>query len=191
MRRGRSTARRGITMCGLAYLIITTAISPQIARSQITDPTELYRNSQTHRPYVIFAARDGVPGHAFTVLGEELDNGLLWNLAVFGFYPDGGVKKQIASLVSAPGKIDYHWEDLTREVEFRVAINAEQSSKIRSILETWESESYSLLDNNCNKLVSEIASSIGLSLPSDDPGTTLPAIFVAKLKSANETKSVR
>jgi hypothetical protein len=167
----------------LMTVLVSLLLSATPAVSQ--DLTDLYRSSVSRTPYVVFAARAGAPGHAFVVLGEELDNGLLFNLGVYGFYPKDGKASVIKALFGTDGQITFKWEDLDRDVFFRRNIDAQQRGRVLAVLERWSDGNYSLLGNNCNSLAAEVGRVIGLTLPNDKPGTTLPVNFMKALKAAN------
>ncbi|MEW8051418.1 MAG: hypothetical protein AB2809_13685 [Candidatus Thiodiazotropha sp.] len=147
---------------------------------------EIYNSSTSRSSYIIFTAREGFPGHAFVILGEELDNGLMWDHAVFGFYPKDGKKLFIRALIGTPGKVDYKWSDLERDVFHRVNISEETKGKILYVLIKWLGVDYTLFDKNCNKFISEVADAIGLTLPAVNPGNTLPVNYLKKLIKAQE-----
>ncbi len=182
----RTRERRSPTWYFKLFLlvgIVLRFLPPSLASS---DNSQLYESSRSHRPYVLFVGRDGVPGHAFVVLGEELDNGLKWDVGVFGFYPKEGKKVEIKQLINTPGKIDFKWVDLQRDVEYRVYVDDKEMKSVRVVLEKWKDSSYSLFDNNCSQMVSEVATSIGLLLPpGSKPGNAFPSAYIQALKSYN------
>lgn len=168
----------------IIFCIVIVTFSVVVKAYQSNDLYNLYKNSTSRSPYVIFTARKGVPGHAFVILGEELDNSLFWNNAVFGFYPKDGKKLFIRAIIGTPGRVDYKWEDLERDHEHRVPINEKTKNKILNVFHKWLNVEYTLFDKNCNQFISEIAEASGLIIPKANPGVTLPANYIKQLIEA-------
>lgn len=172
-------------MRGVFFSLIFTST---VAHGE-TDLLDLYKNSHLHKPYVIFTARDGVPGHAYVILGEELDNGLLWDFGVLGFYPaqgkEAGKMMAVREIMGTPGKIAFKWSDVQTDIFYRVYVSHDQYQHARSVFLQWKEREYSLFGSNCNSFVSEVAGAIGLELPNRTrPGTTLPVNYIKALKEA-------
>lgn len=147
---------------------------------------ELFENSKTKKPYIQFAARGGVPGHAFVIFGVELDNGLLFEKGVFGFYPaEGGKLTPVKLLFSTDGEITFKWKDLERDLLFRVDVDDDKQTAAEAVLVKWKDEKYSLFGNNCSTLAGEVASAIGMRLPGQSPGSTLPIDYKQALEDIN------
>jgi len=147
---------------------------------------ELFENSKSRKPYIQFAARGGVPGHAFVIFGVELDNGLMFEKGVFGFYPaDGGKLTPVKLLFSTDSEITFKWKDLERDLLFRVAVDDDKQKAAEAVLVKWQDAKYSLFGNNCSTLAGEIASAIGMRLPGQSPGSTLPIDYMQALKDIN------
>lgn len=170
-----------VYQCFLAFFIFFACINHSFSQ----DLYDLYRNSVSRKPFVTFTARDGAPGHAFVIVGEELDNGLIFELGVFGFYPKDGKKYAIKAIFSTDGVIDHKWADIQRDQLFRVDVTKDQQDRALDIFEKWKSADYSLFGNNCNKLSAEVAEAIGLKLPDDRPGSTFPSNYVKALREVN------
>jgi len=68
-------------------------------------------NNVSHKAIIVFRARGfnlskHSPGHAFVLIGSELDNGLKVFSAAGGFYPiKGGKVTTIKTILSVPGKV--------------------------------------------------------------------------------------
>lgn len=168
-------------------LLVILVLSFITSHSYSKDLYDLYKNSVSRKPYVEFLARSGVPGHAFVALGEELDNGLLFQKGVFGFYPklDGAVS-YIKMLFSVEGIIDLKMTDMNSDFTYRVFIDDEKLGKAEEVLKKWRGSQYSLFGSNCSKLASEVAVAVGLNLPINaSPGSTLPYDYMKALKRTN------
>lgn len=134
------------------------------------DLYSLYKNSSSKKPYVTFLARSGVPGHSFVSLGEELDNGLLFQKGTYGFYPKKDGLVEIVKLLfssSRPGTINFKLDDLENDVAYRVSIDYDQLVKAEGVLKAWGDKKYTLYGNNCSTFASEVAKAVGLKLPSN------------------------
>ena len=169
-----------------SLLLVTASCLLYSGSAASQELIQLYENSVSRQPYVTFNARDGSPGHAFVILGEELDNALTFQLGVFGFYPKDGKKLVIRALFGTDGVIDQKWADLESDVRFRQNISPAQKANVSKILNEWKTKKYSLLDNNCNKLAEQVAIAIGLKAPSAGPGTTFPVNYIEALESVNK-----
>lgn len=151
-----------------------------------------YLNSTAKKPFVSFLSRKGVPGHAFVGLGAELESSLIVYERMFGLYPNA--KNKLASLKivlgQTDGKLDYRWEDVSWEVEFKNYVTAEQMSVVLKHFEAWSQSApaYSLLGNdgkNCSMLAADVAHAIGLKVPTG-ADTTLPWNYIEALRKANQ-----
>ena len=171
----------------IAFLI---AISTTLASAD-PDLLDTYKNSSSKKPFVTFFARDdGLTGHAFVGIGVELDNGLLFYEGVYGYYPTSIGLSSVKALYKDQGVITFKFDDLVPSVTFRTTISESQKAKVLKVLDTWRAADpgYNLLAKggaNCSVLGREIAKEIGLKLPSEDPGLTLPASYIQSLKSVN------
>ena len=165
----------------MVYFVMTITFSARAEESLV----QIYQNSVSRVPVVVFTARSGVPGHAFVAVGEELDNGLLFELGVYGFYPKDGKKVVLRALFGTDGEVDHRWKDMQRDVWFLHKISNVQLEQVLVVLKNWREEKYSLLGNNCNSLAKEVAKVSGLKIPKDDPGVTLPVTYITKLQSLN------
>jgi hypothetical protein len=78
-------------------------------RSDAQDIQLLYEgNYVSSKPIVEFRARDGFPGHAFVLVGKELDNGLIHYQTIGDFYPEEGNKiTTFKNILRGPGEVVY------------------------------------------------------------------------------------
>lgn len=147
----------------------------------------LPQNNVSSRPIVEFRARTGVPGHAFILLGRELDNGFVVFNSVVGFYPDHDQKLWGLKLfVSTPGQVTATLYDASSDVAFRVNVTPVQEQKISAVMKKWDDKNYSLFSRNCVSLAIEVAYTLRLSVPGGDFVHLTPHSFVVGLKSLNE-----
>lgn len=160
------------------------------ARADLYDD---YINSMSRQPFVAFLGREATPstiGHAFVALGMSLDAGLIVYERFYGLYPKDGVLAAVKSVFSpTSGKLDVTWADVSWDTEFRRDIDDDKKAIALTQFQKWGSDApqYSLLGNsglNCNGLVGDVATSLGLKVP-NGAGTTRPWKFINALKAAN------
>ncbi|MGL6313087.1 hypothetical protein [Vibrio sp. WXL103] len=140
--------------------------------------------------WMLFLARDYVPGHAFTVwaIRNRINNswkafegyGLYLNpqapssKLAFGTVPGGVVKENIISLNSANNGV-------------AVAVSKQMydySKNNVSAISTYPSD-YNLYNKNCIHFTDLVARSISLDTPTVDDSITHPQIYINKLKDLN------
>jgi hypothetical protein len=160
------------------------------------DLFDLYKNSSSHLPFVAFMARESgqtltKPGHAFVAVGTELDNGLLFYEAIFGYYPQSDSAAEELKLVwtSGPGSLTFKFKDLNWDVQFRRSVTAAEKAAAMAVVKRWQTTDpkYNLFNNggrNCSAFASEVATAVGLKAP-PGPGTKLPMTYIRELKQLN------
>lgn len=114
-------------------------------------------------------------GHAFVLVGREVDNGGTIYDQAAGFYPEKGKLRKL----HGPGFTDFKWADMESEVNFRVPVSAEQARRARAKINKWDNKDYNLLVQNCIHLAREIAADIGLK---DDGNALLPLPAIRNLQ---------
>lgn len=176
--------RRTFTLGAGAFIAATSLRSAQ-AQSLI----EIWQNSASRRYFVDISARCGAPGHTFVRAGVELDNGLIWHQAIFGLYPDGGGWGVVKSIVqSVPGIVTATMKDIgLPSVSVQKTVDEAVFNEVMNLYRQWldDAPKYALLGNNCSIFAGQVATLVGLTLPSEDPGTTLPCNYVEALKKVN------
>jgi len=129
------------------------------------DPLVLTRRGpqSASRSSIVFCARDGVPGHAFVVLGEESEERRQSTIEAFGFYP----RKGLGVFGPVPG----HLADEVLEKrslasgDCLVIVHVERDifQKVDEIRSRWsETKEYRLVQSDCVSFVDEVARATGL-----------------------------
>ncbi len=166
---------------------ISAASSPAWA-----DLYDDYINSVSKQPFVSFFARnDTITGHAFIAVGTELDNGETVYEGIFGYYPANGAEKIMKFRGSGAGMITFKENDYPSTIRFRKNVDDDGKTGVLAVLDKWKSDDpgYNLLAlgrKNCNSLAREVAQTLGLKLPAEDPGTTFPANYITDLRNLNQ-----
>lgn len=177
------SSRRSFCLTLIGYL-------PVIAWADLYDD---YINSTSNRPFVSFQGRKGsvsTVGHAFVGVGVQLNATLRIYERFFGLYPDGDTLEALKSVFSpTSGRLDQTWSDITWDTELVKWVDDTQRKQVLTTFDDWSSSApeYSLLGNgglNCNGLLAEVATSVGLLVP-DGAGTTRPWKFIEAIKSLN------
>jgi len=88
-------------------------------------------------------------------------------------------------LFSTDGEITFKWADLKRDLMFRVNTDDDKEKAAEAVLLKWKDAKYSLFENNCSTLAGEVAKSIGMRLPGQNPGATLPIDYMQALEDIN------
>lgn len=132
------------------------------------------------------------PGHSFVAIGTEIDAGLLFYEAIFGYYPkDESAFGEVKAIFrKVDGVLDFKFKDIGWDLEYRKSIFDDQKQAALEVVDKWKSNDpkYNLFASggkNCSSFAAEIASSVGLKVPSG-PGTKLPLTFMTELKSLNK-----
>ncbi len=167
-----------------------------MANQALADLYDDYINSSSKRPFVSFLARKSfgnltVPGHSFVAIGTEIEAGLLFYEAIFGYYPkDESTLNEVKAVFrKVDGVLEFKFKDIGWDFEYRVSIFEDQKSAALAIVDKWKSSDpkYNLLalgGKNCSSFAAEVASSIGLRIP-EGPGTKLPLTFMTELRGLN------
>ncbi|WP_156752768.1 hypothetical protein [Mesorhizobium sp. WSM3873] len=146
------------------------------------------------RPVIEFRARKATtdpvsPGHAYILLGRELDNGLRVYNTVAGFYPDDSRRAApFMQIFSTKGKVSQKLEDAKSEITLSTYITPIEEQKVVSILKSYDTKNYSLATRNCVTMTKEVATAVGLSMPAG-PGNAVPQVFLQSLIDANRSKA--
>lgn len=178
----RNRIRRKMILGTVVFLL------PKFAVGDLYDD---YINSTSKKPFVAFHARKGVPGHAFVGIGVQIDSGQLVYEALYGYYPDeSGMLASVKLLFSkVSGAIDYKWQDISWDVTYKVTVDDSQKAAALNVAKQWQSTDpkYNLINSggkNCSTFAAEVASSIGLLVPSG-AGSMLPAQYITLLRKNN------
>lgn len=189
----------------IVFVLVLTAVSFPIYADDIQ--LMLPDMNVSSRPIVEFRARkahghidisvrpphigfDASPGHAYVLLGRELDNGLTVYNTVAGFYPkkSGGIDL-VRQLVVTPGAVKQTLDDAKSEITFKIYITPIQEQKIAAKLGEYNTKDYSLGFQNCVSMTRDIAQIVGLKIPkvTDDLRNIFPQIFMDRLRSLNKS----
>ena len=123
-------------------------------------------------------------------MGTELDNGLTVYEGIYGYYPESGSKKLMKLRVSEHGMVTFKENDYPSTIRLRKNVDDDGKKSALAVLDNWKSNDpkYNILakdGKNCNSLAKEVAESIGLHIPSEDPGLTFPATYITHLRNIN------
>lgn len=153
-------------------------------------------NNVSSRPVVQFAAREpGInpisPGHAFVLVGIELDNGTTYFQSAGGFYPQGADSAMTAlkNTLYGPGQVTYKLKDAGADLRVNFHVTQEQSDLAKRRIDGWQENKYSIWSQNCVSLASDVAGALGLELPPIDPTPywDAPVPFFNWLRDKNKT----
>lgn len=150
-------------------------------------------NNVSSRPIVQFAAREmnlSSPGHAFVLVGIELDNGLTYFQAAGGFYPKDAESKMevVKNVLYSPGQVTYKLQDAGADERFTVHVTQEQSDQTKKAIESWNHNQYAIWLRNCVNLTRDVAAQLGLEIPQSefpDFYHDAPAPFIRYLRDRN------
>lgn len=171
----------------LVFGLPALALAPP-ARADLYDD---YLNSTSKQPFVMFLARNGIPGHAFVGVGVQLSADLIVYERFFGYYPTGEDKLADAKLIfgKTSGALNYKWKDVSWDVTFRRDVDEKQKQAAIAVTDRWKGNDpkynlFALGGKNCSAFVAEVAAAIGLTAPSG-AGSMLPGSYIEKLRAAN------
>jgi hypothetical protein len=155
----------------------------------------LPQNNVSSRPVLEFRARDpslggdgrgsSAVGHAYVLLGRELNDGLILFNEVKGFYP---AKNDVVHYMFGKGAVKQTLDDASQDVRFRVYITPLQETKIRAVFKKWEDKNYNLALQNCVDFTRAVAREANLEVPfiGGDLSQEFPSVFVRLLKQSND-----
>jgi hypothetical protein len=171
--------------------VLTGIAASTIPALSYADLYDDYINSTSKQPFVIFLARNGVPGHAFVGIGVQLNESMLVYECFLGYYPAGDDKLAEAKLIfgKTSGALDYKWKDTSWDVSYRKNINYKRKSAALAVADEWRSADpkynlFALGGKNCSVFAGEVANAIGLKAPAG-AGSMLPVDYISKLQQSN------
>ena len=176
----RSDDKKANNLHRRAVLIGTMLIPTNTAWADLYDD---YISSKSKKHFVSFLARRGrdgsLTGHSYVAIGIELDNGLRIYERVLGYYPKSqNVLQQVKAVFSkTSGELKSTLPDIMWDVEFHVSIDEKSHKSVLKVVDEWikSDPKYNLVASggkNCSSFASEIATTIGLKVPTN-PGTQL------------------
>lgn len=143
--------------------------------------------------YVIFAARaknisKGDPGHAFVGWGGSDNSSKQCRYSAWGFYPRVADAKAVLGYVPAGIKNDA-FSISPKQVVGRLIVRTDSSDFgwIEEAIEKWSTKKYNLLGQNCINFMMDVATGIGLRVPTKQK-ITLPENYVKALIAANRSQ---
>lgn len=169
----------------LAWLLLATSVA-HAEDMQLMLP-DLNVSS---RPVIEFRARRASidppsPGHAYILLGRELDNGLRVFNTVAGFYPDHSTGAHpFRQLVSTPGVVTQTLEDASSDITFSLYISPTQEQRVADVLAAYDDQDYSLAVRNCVTMTRDVAAAVGLRVP-EGLADAVPQVFLQSLITLN------
>jgi hypothetical protein len=159
------------------------------------DEIELFlpQNNVSTRPILEFRARRpslgsegrqvSLTGHAYVLLGRELDNGNTLFNHVKGFYPNGKGVAELVNMVYGKGVVKQTLDDAASDIVFGVYITPVQETAILKLFQTWNDKTYSLPVQNCIDFTKAVARATKLTLPPypSDVSPEFPTTFIVGL----------
>ena len=140
-------------------------------------------NNASSKPLIEFRMRnDTSTGHAYILMGRELDNGLKVYHSAAGFYPK---TDKAFNLVAGPGTLKYKIEDVRTDDSFQAYITNEQERTAKFIIKNWDTKVFALPAQNCVSLVKNVGRAVGLNVSTLDPRALTPKGVIKNLKDNN------
>jgi hypothetical protein len=177
-----------IRLMGSLGLMIVLGLEPSLAEDlQLMLPGM----NVSSRPIVEFRARRGnadnppasLGGHAYVLLGRELDNGNIIYNTVAGFYPKDDKASGFKKFFGTTGVVKQELDDNKSEITFRVNITPTQEVAVAKVIASYDEKNYSVLFSNCKHMVKDVANVLRLSVP--DLKDAFPADLISELKNSN------
>ena len=130
-------------------------------------------------------------GHAYVLLGRELDNGTLFYNQVRGFYADRDDKITLVQKMYTKGVVKQTLDDASSDVTFRVRITPAQETAIRKLFRDWDDKKYSLVLQNCVDFTKAVAVAAKLRVPPGPENMAaivpeFPVSFISGLSELND-----
>jgi hypothetical protein len=137
--------------------------------------------------YVVFCARDAVPGHAFVVFGKDDPVRGLCSVQAWGYYPSTGNKGVLGPV---PGELAD--ESIrgkgTAGANYRLVlrVNKEQYEAADAVRRKWAGKGeYKVLERDCVSFATDVARALRLSIPTG-VAARHPQVFIRKLAELNK-----
>jgi hypothetical protein len=159
-------------------------------------------NNVSSRPIIEFRARKPMSqdaakevgreasrvGHAYVLVGRELDNGTTLFNQVRGFYAVRDGEITLLQKMYTKGIVKQHLDDAASDITFRVYITPIQEMAVQKVFRDWNDKMYSLPIRNCVDFAKAVAKAVNLNIPEEveNPLPQLPVIFLEGLRQQND-----
>lgn len=166
----------------LPLLLVSPAVAQEVAVKDLRKP-----GSKSTKA-VVLCAREGVPGHAFVVLGKEDEKRMMSTIEAFGFYPE---KKDLKPLFgTVPGSLANEFirgKGTKNDHSLILKVDDEQFAAVEKLRADWAKRKpdYKLFERNCITFTGEAAKALGLTVPAGKD-TDLPPTFLKNLIEKNK-----
>ena len=174
-------------------VLILTAMYLLVASFAHAEFKEIDRGKSSWSPsttgyWIIFAARDQLPGHAFTIWAvEDTITGKFKNLMAYGLYPNDANK---AVFGTVPGKILPESTLSLQSMDGGLSIAVTKQMYDYTLVNTEAMRKgehpYNLATDNCVHLVDLIANSLNLKTPEVVMPNVHPQLYISSLKDHND-----
>jgi hypothetical protein len=137
--------------------------------------------------YVVFCAREHLPGHAFVVLGKDDSKKQLCTVDAFGYYPEGdkAVKALFGKVPSEMANEFIRGKGQEGTCRLIVRVDQSQYDAVEAIRRKWaEKGTYRVIEEDCVTFAADVAQSLKLDTP-ERAKAILPQAFVKKLAEMN------
>lgn len=173
----------------LTFLVVFLAIAPM---STFADLKAIDRGKGTWDKntgyWLLFVARDYMPGHAFIVWGKVNRKGKKWaSLYGYGKYPTNSKKAAFGTVLGHIAR-ESTASLKSANTGLAVAVSKQMYDYVLTNTEpirTGSGVPYDLVDKSCVDFVELAARAIGLNTPSTTGLSNHPQRFIEKLKSLN------
>lgn len=137
--------------------------------------------------YIVFCAKDGIPGHAFVSFGkEDYNQQISITDGSWGLYPNSRLSGAASYIIGeVPGGIA---NDFLTKIDFRFIKEVDGSTytSALAIKNDWLNKNDELLKSDCVSFVIEVANKIpGLKLPQRSGLENLPVLYLQCLIEIN------
>jgi len=154
-------------------------------------------NDKQGKSYIVFCAKEGVPGHAFVGFGKEDEKKSMCTYEAWGLCPKDRTFSFLTSAVISsltggiyigpfPGSLADDF--LTKaDAKLILSVNESQYDNALKIKKEWEGKSYTLLESDCVSFLIAVAKTISnLSIPPRTGYDNLPVNYLIKMIDLNK-----
>ncbi len=169
------------------FLIPLLLTLPTVSVAQEVAVKDLRKAGSKSTKAVVLCAREGVPGHAFVVLGKEDEKKLMSTVRAFGFYPEKDTKPLFGTVPGTLADEFVRGKGTKNDHRLILKVDDEQFEAVEKLRADWAKRKpdYKLYERNCITFTSEAAKLLGLIVPAGDP-TDLPPTFLKGLIDKNK-----
>jgi hypothetical protein len=168
-------------VASVAALAAGPLASAQNADTVLKDLRKTLDNSAL---YIVFCARDAVPGHAFVVWGKDDAAKQICSVEAWGYYPEKGTNVFKIALGAVPSEMANEFlrgKGTTGTCRLVLRVSKEQYDQAEAIRRRWANKrDFKLLEEDCVGFATDVARSLGLRTPASFTDRH-PQLFIRKL----------